>query len=861
WQDVPGVSGLSATVDWRDGVATVDLDSHQLTLYPEKWLKDAVFFDSVSGQLRWQQDLNWQVELSALQLWNDDFTLQLDGHLKHDNGVTDSDITVKLDQVEISRWQHYVPQSILDEDFKEWANPAFVAGKVVDGDIRLTGNIAEFPFDAKPEQGQFEMKLNVEGVQLHYAPDWPDLVDLTGTITGKNNLLNIQSKHGHIAGFNFAEVNTKINRYLKGKPILTTNGLLTGTTQQALGFLQNSPLKQRFSKVAEVITAEGDSDITLALMVPLADTDNAEASGHVSFKHSQLINPEFPQLKLSEIEGALQFNNNGVSAQGITAILLDQAVSINVVPEKTETVIDITGEFATINLNNMWKNSLPDYISGQAAYQARLSVYEKTLGEFEIDVAVESDLKGINVDMPLPLGKNQDQILPFSVAIKHHGDELSYAAKYGKNINAIVVPSTNANWRGEIRLGKGKAILPKSGMVIKGQLDEISIDDWLSWQEKQSVNTDSSALAYIDTISMNIGQLNAYQQQITGIAFTAERAAQDWRISLHSDQVKGNVNWPHKFDSATPIIMDFDHVYLQMPKTDTQVINAAQESSQKTDLWPSINFHTQRLEVDDMKFGEINFLATRHETSWDVDAAILKSASINASIKGQWQQLPTGEQSHFKLSAASDDFRSLLADLGYQQVMEADNVDIKMDLSWPNSPVDFSRSNIVGQLTMDVGKGRMIDVEPGAAGRIFGLLSVATIPRRLALDFTDLFGKGFSFDSINGSFGLSNGTAYTDDLSMKGSSATIDVVGPVNLIEKTYDQTIKITPNVASTLPVAGAAVGGPIGLGVGTAILIFDKLVGELFDKQIVNLISYSYNLTGPWDEPQLNIVNPISN
>jgi len=698
-------------------------------------------------------------------------------------------------------------------------------------------------------------------VQLHYAPDWPDLVGLSGTVAGKNNQLKIQSKQGQIAGFKISDVETNIDKYIQGNSILTVDGFLNGTTQQALDFLKNSPLKQRFGTVTDVITAEGGSEIKLALMVPLSDTDNTEVRGHVSFDHSQIISPEFPQLKLSELDGELQFNNNGVTGRDIEAILLGQTVKINVVPENTETVIDITGELATDELNKLFGQKLPMYISGQSAYQAKLSVHEKTLGEFEVDVAFESDLKGIDIAMPSPLGKTQDQSLALSLLIKHYGNGLAYTASYGDVLNAVIAPAMNDHWRGEVRLGKGKAVLPISGMAIKGQLEKISIDEWLAWQEQQPAISDKTAFTQIDTISMNIGELQAYQQAMTNLAFTAERAAQDWRISLHSDQVKGNVNWPLDLDSSTPLMMDFDYVYLQTPETESEINDAHQNEKAKTSLWPSINFHTQRLHVDDMKFGEINFEATRHKNSWNVDAAILKSATINASVRGQWQQLPTGEQSHFKLTAASDDFRGLLADLGYQQVMEADSVDIKMDLSWPNSPLDFSRDNVIGQLSMDVGKGRMIEVEPGAAGRIFGLLSVASIPRRLSLDFTDLFGEGFSFDSIKGSFGMDSGIAYTDDLSMIGQSATVDVEGPINIVKQTYDQKIKITPNVSSTLPVAGAAVGGPIGLGVGTAILIFDKLVGELFDKQIVNLISYSYNLTGPWDEPQLNIVNPISN
>jgi uncharacterized protein YhdP len=53
---------------------------------------------------------------------------------------------------------------------------------------------------------------------------------------------------------------------------------------------------------------------------------------------------------------------------------------------------------------------------------------------------------------------------------------------------------------------------------------------------------------------------------------------------------------------------------------------------------------------------------------------------------------------------------------------------------------------------------------------------------------------------------------------------------------------------------------GGPVGLGVGTAILLFDKIAGQVFDREIVDLISYSYQLTGPWTNPRLNVLGPES-
>jgi uncharacterized protein YhdP len=231
---------------------------------------------------------------------------------------------------------------------------------------------------------------------------------------------------------------------------------------------------------------------------------------------------------------------------------------------------------------------------------------------------------------------------------------------------------------------------------------------------------------------------------------------------------------------------------------------------------------------------------------------------LQASLTGSWTQTSVTDRSQFDIVASSDDLKALLAYYGYQEVVEARQVQLNSQLNWRGNPADFSVETMQGELDLSVGRGSLIEVEPGAAGRIFGLLSIAAIPRRLALDFSDLFGKGFDFSAITGQFSFADGVARTDDLVMRGDSALIEVAGPIHLVDKTYDQIVKVTPEVSSTLPIAGAVAGGPVGLGVGTAILLVDKIAGTLFDREIVNLISYQYALTGPWDSPRLNVMTP---
>ena len=155
---------------------------------------------------------------------------------------------------------------------------------------------------------------------------------------------------------------------------------------------------------------------------------------------------------------------------------------------------------------------------------------------------------------------------------------------------------------------------------------------------------------------------------------------------------------------------------------------------------------------------------------------------------------------------------------------------------------------------MDIEKGRFTDIDP-SAGRLFGLLSLQTLPRRLSLDFSDLFGKGLAFDVIAGHFDIDNGNAYTNNLTMSGPSVNIDVSGRTGLVDKDYDQIATITPKVSNSLPVASALF-GPVGVGVGAVIYLASEIFQSLPEK-IDTILRKQYTITGAWNNPQVTKIN----
>lgn len=850
WQEYPGANDLSFELNWQNNQGELTLNSHKTTIYADNWLDEAVYLESLTGHVSWQhQQNNWHVSAEQLNLWNEDLNLSLNGRINHHNGETDTDLRLELQDIQTNRWRDYVPRTIIPEDFEKWSRDAFREGIIRSGYVELKGDPTAFPFDENPDQGSIDMKLQVEDTQLHYAEGWPDLMAVDGTVSGQGNKLLIQSQNGSIAGFSFREVTTTISNLVRPNPILRVDGTLTGTTADALSFLQNSPLNKRFGSVAEWVEVNGDSNIKLDLMVPLVNPNQTEASGHVTFADSSLQSKALPGLTISQINGQLSFSNDGVDAETINAVMLNQPIEVDVLPGAEQTRVQINGSVAITELRSHWPAQIPDFVSGETDYLAELMIEEPQEGQFEAAVNIDSDLFGVTIDAPAPLGKTARQRLAAKLQIDTSKQTVVRFSLSDWLKAALTLEGDKP--RGQIMLGGDSPTLDASGLELGGRLESLDLNPWMDWQEERSMlNTENAAF---DAVDLSIGKLKIAEQTLNELQLSASQSRGQWQLQLASSEVRGSISLPSPISNERPLVVALGHLDLTLPDNDTTT-----RTQVKSGLWPPIRLDIREFVLNGRQLGQFDLRANRVADSWKVESASLTSPVLQASLTGSWTQSTAGNRSEFAINASSDDLRALLAYYGYQEVIEARQVQLNTQLSWPGDPTAFSLARMQGDMTLSVGRGSLIEVEPGAAGRIFGLLSIAAIPRRLALDFSDLFGKGFDFSAINGQFQFSNGIARTDNLTMQGDSALIEVSGPIDMVAKTYDQTVKITPKVSSALPLAGAVAGGPVGLGVGTAILLFDKIAGQVFDREIVDLISYSYQLTGPWNNPRLNVVGP---
>jgi uncharacterized protein YhdP len=319
-----------------------------------------------------------------------------------------------------------------------------------------------------------------------------------------------------------------------------------------------------------------------------------------------------------------------------------------------------------------------------------------------------------------------------------------------------------------------------------------------------------------------------------------------WRVAFDGPSVSGRMSLPGPNDPDAPWDLEFERLKFldaaaaeaDLPAAQEHPDAAAKKPAIDPRSLPAVRFHAAELAWGDREFGEVRATIVKLEDGVGLKELTATSASYGANATGEWRV----GGSRLKGVITSYDVGETMKQLGFAAVLEAKSGDLEFDLNWPGAPTDDPLSQAAGQVRVSLGKGQIVGLKPGA-GRVLGLASFSELPRRLALDFSDVTDKGFAFDTVRGDFDLRDGNAYTDDVLVKGPAAEIGLIGRVGLKNKDYDQTAVVTGHVSSTLALPAFAA-GPI---VGGAVLLFT----QVFKQPLKGLVRGYYRITGTWDNP----------
>ncbi|MGH8336907.1 MAG: YhdP family protein, partial [Gammaproteobacteria bacterium] len=400
----------------------------------------------------------------------------------------------------------------------------------------------------------------------------------------------------------------------------------------------------------------------------------------------------------------------------------------------------------------------------------------------------------------------------FKASLKLTSDkELLLQVRYANTMNGLYrFADSSGGWqfdRGNLVFGGGGPSLPDTtGLTLTGTLPEFSLEAWKAYSTRSGSSGLGILPPFLHGVDVEVGQFSGFGQKIDALRVQLARDPGAWQLGLNSKRISGRITLPYETNAAHPIIADMQHVEL-VQKT------SKSENGTTARLDPHV-VPPLRVAIGQLRYNGLTLDNLKAQLEPQVDGVSLKSFSITNSAfdlsgSGQWVIKTDGsQQSTVTVQMKSRSIGKTMQAFGFAPGITGDSGEAQAQLTWQGGPLADILPTLAGKLHIKLEDGQLLEVKPGA-GRIFGLLSINALPRRLLLNFSDVLGKGLGYDSIEGDFTLKDGDAYTTDLTVSGPAAKIHMVGRTGLAKHDFDEAVLVVPSVGPTLPVLGALAAG----------------------------------------------------
>jgi uncharacterized protein YhdP len=402
------------------------------------------------------------------------------------------------------------------------------------------------------------------------------------------------------------------------------------------------------------------------------------------------------------------------------------------------------------------------------------------------------------------------------------------------------------------------------GIWVRADLASLNLDDWLAVRRSlpQRPGTEPGASEIdVQGIDLTATALIASGRKLNEFKVKARRAGDDWRLALDGHDLAGTAVWRGASSSLPNGRVNARLTRLNLPSAEGPTIAIdrtppppAPPPEPSLSSWPEIDLTSDVLLSKDHALGKLEVLAQPSGSDWQIRKLSLTNDSGGIEADGWWR-LGRTQQTKLDVTIDVKDAGGFLAHFGVTNGVVNAPTKIEGQLSWAGAPSDFNYPTLSGAFRVNTGSGQFTRIDPGM-GRLLGVLSLQSLPRRITLDFRDIFSEGFAFDSLTGNVRIQTGLMHTDDLKLIGPAANVEIAGDVDLARETQRLKVKVQPSLSTTFSAGAAAffLANPlIGAAVGAGTLIAQKL----FKDPLEQMFSYEYSVTGSWVDPVVDRIN----
>ena len=835
-----------------------------------------------------------------------------------------------------ARVHRYLPL-VMAESVRHYVRDAVLAGAVSDVNFKVKGPVDAIPF-SKPALGEFRVTAKVQGGQYAYVPKvlqpagerpWPTLTDLRGELVFMRAALEVNGASAKVAGLpglQLVKASAKIPDLLKNATVevsLEASGPLT----DALGFVNTSPLLDITSQALAKTVASGAADYRFGLSLPINVISNSRVEGTVSLPGNDVqFAPGTPPL--DKLRGLVHITERGFDVNGVQARMLGGDVRVDggmqaaraggaAEPEADAAVVfKAQGTLSAEGLQQLKEigvvSRLAQHASGSAAYTASLGVRKGAT-----ELSVSSNLQGMALRLPAPLGKTADAALP----IVFENTLLAESLKGGQTLHdrlALTIGNVaTVNYvrdvsgaqprviRGSIAVGleAGEAAQPLDhGVAANINLAEVNLDAWEKILDSATSTPPvgaalpaasasagagagagaggAAAMAYLPTVmAIRAKELTAQGRTLHKVVVGGSREGLNWRANVDATELNGYVEF-RQADGAGSLGglggLGGGRVYARLARLSLAATTASEVEAlldeQPANI-PALDIVVEDLELRGKRLGRVEIEAVNR----NVNAAARDSArewrlnKLNVTLpeavltaSGNWAAprvadaaaLPVSGRTGAERRRTSMNFRldvtdsgELLKRFGMADLIRRGKGRLEGQIGWAGSPLSLDYPSLAGQFNVSMESGQFVKADPGIA-KLLGVLSLQSLPRRLTLDFRDVFSEGFAFDFVRGDVTISQGIAQTNNLQMSGVNAAVLMEGRADISRETQDLRVVVVPEInAGTASLIATVINPAIGLG---------TFLAQLFLRRpLMEAATQEFHIDGTWADPKITKVD----
>ncbi len=866
--DAPGVSGLSGRLlgDAAGLVFTPDPAATVVVDWPAGFGPPAHEVRLGGDVVLWRDDAGWQARTPALRVDGQGYGADVRGGLVFPGDGTRPgiDLVAEVDAAQVPVARRFWIRHLMPEAAVHWLDTALVGGRVLDGRAVVSGDLDDWPFTAGADgagKGLFHASARLEDAEVRFDPGWPAATALDGqvdfvaagfSLEGRARLgeVPVESLRAGIADF--------------GDQPLRVEATLAADAAPVLEVLRASPLREGREDILDALSASGPLRSTFGLVLPLgghAGDAGPRISGRVALSGAHLAEKRW-DLAFDAVHGEARYDQAGFTAEGlrvrrdgVPGRLSLRAGEGHVQSRGMGFEAELEASLASAELaarapQLAW---LGERLDGRSDWTMALGLPQDAGADGAGgQLQLRSDLVGTRLSLPAPLGKPPGEALAARIDLRLPMGEDDIDVVLGNRV-ALRARSRGGRTGVLAVLGRDRvdAAPPASGIRITGRTPVLDAIEWAGlFGGDGAAGGDGLELRGIDLLADRL-QLLGGVFPATRVVARPERPGTN--IRFDGAALAGSLDIP-RGEGAT-VAAHVDRLHWRSAgagaATDATGSDVEADAAARADTGidpaaiPPLAIVVEDLRVADAALGRLDLRTRPVDGGLRVERLQLRAPRQSIDVQGAWTGRGDGARTRMQVEVDSHDFGTLLGGLGLGERLKGGHGTARFDAGWPGSPAGFRLAGLEGSLTLAVKDGQLVEVEPGA-GRFLGLLSVAELPRRLMLDFRDLFSRGFAFNRIDGTLRFGDGLAHSDSLVIDGAAAEIHIGGSADLRAQTYDQVIEVQPRTGGLLTAVGAITAGPVGAAVGA-------VANAVFEKPLGRMGARTYHVTGPWKDPKV--------